>query len=564
MTEVASTPRASPSVDAGVATPPVESPIEPSQNQRGQDQGGQDQRSSEASPEFMRLITHDFARRHLILSAGRDGDAEMLLIAHSTKQLVIHNVGVRLGVKLRMRVVPEDSLAAAIDAAYVAVHHARQPDSEALARDEIVVTSVRGSDHLEEDLAAAVLEAERDLLRTQGKAPAVKLVDLVLFEAIRRGASDVHVQPTRDRTLVRYRLDGVLHTVRSLPASLANAVVARLKVMSNLDIAERRAPQDGRAAVTLGGGGGPRSGPGASGRSEARRVDLRISTIPSTYGERVVARVLDSASSPYLRSFHALGMDEQTQRKYLAQVARTSGIVLSTGPTGSGKTTTLYTTLAWVTASNAGALARGCELNIMTIEDPVEYDLARAALSISQTQVDPKKNVTFATGLRHILRQDPDVVMVGEIRDQETAQMAVQASLTGHLVLSTLHTIDAPSAVARLLDLGIEPFLVASSISGVLAQRLVRTLHAACRAEGCADCLTTGLKGRTGVFELLVMNESLRELVCKRVATSEIRRAARAAGMVSLREAGASLVARGVTTQRELMLSIDTFGDELA
>src|SRR5690606_12249497 len=296
-------------------------------------------------------------------------------------------------------------------------------------------------------------------------------------------ASDVHIQPVKGRTLVRYRLDGVLHTVRELPLSLAASVVSRVKVMGRMDVAEVRAPQDGRATVSIGGSAGAQSG---------RRVDLRISTLPSTYGERVVIRLLDPARSEALLSFDGLGMPESVQKRYLAQVSKTSGIVLSTGPTGSGKTTTLYTTLAWISHSNAGGQSRGCELNMMTVEDPVEYDLSGSGLAVSQTQVDPKKNVTFVTGLRHILRQDPDVIMVGEIRDEETARIAVQASLTGHLVLSTLHTNDAPSAVARLLDLGVEPFLVSSSLAAVLAQRLVRRTHAACAGEGCPECLGTG------------------------------------------------------------------------
>jgi general secretion pathway protein E len=368
----------------------------------------------------------------------------------------------------------------------------------------------------------------------------------------------VHIQPVRDRTLVRYRLDGALHTVRELPGSLASSVVSRIKVMARLDVAERRSPQDGRATVTVGGSGGPQSG---------RRVDLRISILPSTYGERVVLRLLDPSRSPHLLNFSALGMPSEVERRYLAQVSRTSGIVLSTGPTGSGKTTTLYTTLAWLSATNAGGQSRGCELNMMTVEDPVEYDLATggggggAGLSVSQTQVDSKKGVTFVTGLKHILRQDPDVIMVGEVRDEETARIAVQASLTGHLVLSTLHTSDAASAVARLLDLGVEPFLVSSSLSAVLAQRLVRTRHAACAGAGCPECVGTGFKGRTGVFELLVMDGPIREMVCRRTSAMDIKAAAQRGGMVTLREAGERLIASGATTREEVGRVIDALDE---
>ncbi len=331
------------------------------------------------------------------------------------------------------------------------------------------------------------------------------------------------------------------------------AVADRPRAAVDLDVAERRAPQDGRASVTVGGSAG--------GAGSGRRIDLRVSTLPSASGERVVLRLLDPARSPHLLNFSALGMPAALEANYKGLAGRASGIVLSTGPTGSGKTTTLYTTLAWICSANAGESAggnaRACELNILTVEDPVEYDLSGPGLSISQTQVDPKKNVTFASGLRHILRQDPDVIMVGEIRDEETARMAVQASLTGHLVLSTLHTNDAPSAVARLLDLGVEPFLVASSLSAVLAQRLVRTLHRSCSGEGCPECLNSGFKGRTGVFELLVLDHALRDMVVRRASAVEIKIAAQKRGMTSLHRAGAELAARGITTMEEIARVID-------
>jgi general secretion pathway protein E len=520
------------------------------------------------SAEFLALIPHEFARRHLILSEGveraADGSArEMLLVAEGTRPAPVFNVGVRLGRPVETRAGEAEAIAAAIDAAYARAEHAGGdggPDDGG-GTPRVVV---EGSADVAGDLDLAVREAERDLLNTQGKAPAVRLVDLVLFEALLRDASDVHIQPVRGRTLVRYRLDGVLHTVRELPLSLAASVVSRIKVMARLDVAETRAPQDGRATVSIGGSGS--AGAASTGRPATagmggRRVDLRISTLPSTYGERVVLRLLDPARSAYLLNFAGLGMPPGVEERYLAQISRTSGIVLSTGPTGSGKTTTLYTSLAWVSATNAGGLARGCELNMMTVEDPVEYDLSASGLVVSQTQVDPKKNVTFATGLRHILRQDPDVIMVGEVRDEETARIAVQASLTGHLVLSTLHTNDAASAVARLIDLSVEPFLVASSLSAVLAQRLVRKVHESCRGAGCPGCLGTGFKGRTAVFELLVMDEALRELVGKRASSMDLKAAAQRAGMVTLREAGGALVRAGVTTAPEVARVIEALAE---
>ncbi|MBX3378327.1 MAG: type II/IV secretion system protein [Phycisphaeraceae bacterium] len=508
---------------------------------------------------FLNAIPHDFARRHLVLSSGLDGAFERLRIAEQTKPWIIHNVGVALGRPVVTEVHPAESIAAAIDAAYA--NRESQPDNAHIPVD------VTG------DLDRALKDAESDLLNTQGKAPSVKLVDLILFEALLKGASDVHLQPLRGRTLVRYRLDGVLHTMRELPPALAACVTSRVKVMARLDVAEQRAPQDGRATVSIG-----TSGTGA------RRIDLRVSSLPSTYGERIVLRLLDPSRSPHLKSFAALGMPESIEQRYLTQANRTSGIVLSTGPTGSGKTTTLYATLAWLSTTHSGTRGGmgGCELNMMTIEDPVEYDLSSgsgreepggagvppaaapgAGLSISQTQVDPRKNVTFAAGLRHILRQDPDVIMVGEVRDQETAKIAVQASLTGHLVLSTLHTSDAASAVARLIDLSVEPFLVASSLSAVLAQRLVRTVHRECNGSGCELCMGSGYKGRTGVFELLVMDATLRDLICRRASAIEIKEQAQKAGMVTLREAGEDLIRRGLTTAAEVSRVIEAVEDEI-
>lgn len=533
------------------------------------------------SDDFLAKIDHEFARRHLILSAGaielseQDNSQakERLWICDRTRAVAAHNVGVKLGrvagVETRLMPGGAEALAAEIDRAYEAYRTRRtENDRPTMSALDIPHSTVEGSSDLEHDLARAVRDAERDLLNTHGKAPAVRLVDLVLFEAAMRGASDVHIQPTRDRTLVRYRLDGALHTVRELPVSIAAGVTSRVKVMGQMDVAEQRAPQDGRATVTIGSANGKAatsntaSSPAGNANNAVRRVDLRISTIPSTYGERIVLRLLDASRSMHTLNFASLGIPDRLEDQYKKQICRTSGIVLSTGPTGSGKTTTLYTSLAWITRENAGAMRRGCELNMLTVEDPVEYDLASAGLAISQTQVDPKKNVTFATGLRHILRQDPDVIMVGEIRDQETARIAVQAALTGHLVLSTLHTNDAPSAVARLMDLGVEPFLVASSLSAVLAQRLVRRVHEPCAGKGCDECLHAGFRGRMGVFELLVLDADMKQLIMSKSSAIELKAAAMQRGMIPLKEAGMDLVRRGVTTAQEVSRVIEAVDEE--
>lgn len=505
------------------------------------------------TPEYLDLIPHAFARRHFILSDGLSVhepqcQTEVLLTSMRSDPNAVYNVGVRLGRRIETRIVPDEALAAAIDNAYVA--HERENQSPRSPVDEEAALQVEAFTDTDTELHAALEAAENDLLSTGGKSAVVRLVDVLLFEALCRNASDVHFQPLADRVLVRYRLDGVLHTARELPASLAAPLASRIKIMARLDVAEQRAPQDGRAGVNLGAVARPH-GPG--GPAAGRRIDLRISTLPATYGERIVIRVLDASKNAALLAFATLGMPADIELAFKAEADRSNGIVLVTGPTGSGKTTTLYTTLKWINEHSGGMGRGGCALNLMTIEDPVEYDLCRGGLSVSQTQVNFKKGVTFSTGLRHMLRQDPDVIMVGEIRDEETARIAIQASLTGHLVLSTLHTNDAPSAVARLLDLSVEPYLVSSSLSTVLAQRLVRRIHSTCRGTGCSECLSTGLRGRTGIFELLTLDEELREVVNSRAPASRLRGAAVAKGMRTLQDEGRRLVSEGVTRMDEVL-----------
>ena len=474
-------------------------------------------RAERVSKRFVELIPRDFARQHLILSQGSDNGVERLAVTKTSDPAAIFNVGVRLSTSIQTHITDGESIAQLIDEVYQ--RHAEAEDHAAHDTSDELTSGGAGA-----DIDRLLAEADRDLLSTQGKGPIVKLVDALLFEALSRRASDVHVQPLDDRTLVRYRLDGVLHTARELPRAITASVVSRIKVMGRMDIAERRIPQDGRATVTIG----------------TRPVDLRISTLPTSYGERAVLRLLDN--SQQLCDLDQIGMPPEVATPFLERAQRTNGLILVTGPTGCGKTTTLYSTLRRIGSD---------QINIMTIEDPIEYELSTTGLAVSQSQINPRKGVTFANGLRHILRQDPDVVMVGEIRDAETARMAIQASLTGHLVFSTLHTNDAASAVTRLVDLGIEPYLVSASLSAVLAQRLVRLIHDQCHGQGCEECLNTGFRGRTGLFELMVITEPIRELISRGAALADLRTAAQAGGLRTLREEGQRLVAAGRTTRTE-------------
>ncbi len=379
--------------------------------------------------------------------------------------------------------------------------------------------------------------------------PVVKLLNLILLQAVKDRASDIHFEPFEDKYMIRYRVDGILYDITNPPRNLALAISSRIKVMSNLDIAERRLPQDGRIMISV----------------EGKNIDLRVSTLPTVFGESVVMRVLDR--DVVSLSLDQVGMSEDVRREVRRIINKPNGIVLSTGPTGCGKTTTLYSCLREINKM---------DYKIITTEDPVEYDIA----GIIQVSIKPKINLNFATCLRHILRQDPDIIMVGEIRDAETAQIAVQASLTGHLVLSTLHTNDAPGAITRLTNMGVEPFLITSTLEAVIAQRLIRVICKNCReryhpeqkileemgltkeelkdmvfykGKGCSQCNKNGYKGRTGIFELLIISDALKPLIMDRVQTSVIREAARKEGMSTLREDGLKKVREGITTIDEVV-----------
>jgi general secretion pathway protein E len=473
---------------------------------------------------FVTAIPRDFARDHGLIGQGTDTDGRLrLAVCATTSPVAIWNVGVRLARSVVSETNPPEVVHRAIDAAYERWSGEHQPAS---TTDEQVISATDDG-----DLDRLLAEADRDLLATEGKAPLVKLLDRLLFTAVQRGASDLHIQPTADRVLIRHRVDGVLDQGHAVPPAVYRPLVGRIKVIGRMDVAERLVPQDGRTTLRLG----------------ERAIDVRISTIPTAYGERVVLRLLDSGNQ--LLDVPALGMPAHIATPFQAAAGRSSGIVLVTGPTGSGKTTTLYATLRSLEAG---------ELNIMTIEDPIEYELSSLGIPISQSQVNVKKGVNFANGLRHILRQDPDVIMVGEIRDAETARIAIQASLTGHLVFSTLHTNDAVSAVTRLIDLGVEPYLVASSLSAVLAQRLVRTCCSVCGGTGtvdqaaCSTCQGNGYKGRTGLFELLTIGEQLRSEISRGASLDDLRRVAHDTGMRTFVEEGETLIAGGRTTRAEV------------
>jgi len=415
-------------------------------------------------------------------------------------------------------------------------------DSEKLA------TEVLSADDADIGGTGAQTHAE-DLLSIANKAPIIKLVNNIFFQAVQSRASDIHVEPYEKEARVRFRVDGVLHNVLTLPKQQTRALLSRLKIMANLDIAERRLPQDGQSRIKIG----------------QDLVDVRVSVVPTLGGERAVLRLLDKGSGEL--SLEQIGFGPDVLERFRSLIRVPHGIILLTGPTGSGKTTTLYAALNELNSE---------QRNILTVEDPIEYQLP----GIGQMQIKPKIGLTFANCLRHILRQDPDVIMVGEIRDLETAEIAIQASLTGHLVLSTLHTNDAASAMTRLIDMGIEPYLISSSVIAVMAQRLLRVICPSCKSTcqaqeqmssiwreneramitqgqlyrglGCDNCLKTGYFGRTGIFELLIVDDQIKELIIKRRSSHIIKEAAMGKGMSTLREDGLRKALAGQTTLEEV------------
>jgi general secretion pathway protein E len=477
-------------------------------------------------------IPYTFARTHGILIAHSDGDRAHVLVRRGAPLTALGEVRRALGLALSIEDVDAETFDRKLAATY--------SDGNQAASDL--------ADGIEQDLDLARLLQDTpqtlDLLDSQDGAPIIRMINALLTQALRDGASDIHIEPYVERSVVRFRIDGVMRDIVNPPRSVHAALVSRIKVMANLDIAEKRLPQDGRISLRLAG----------------RTVDVRVSTLPAAQGERAVLRLLDKENARL--DLPQLGMSAATLNQLDSLIKQPHGIILVTGPTGSGKTTTLYAALSRLDAT---------QLNVMTVEDPIEYELS----GIGQTQVNPRIDLSFARALRSILRQDPDVIMIGEIRDLETAQIAVQASLTGHLVLATLHTNDSASAVTRLADMGIEPFLLASSLLGVMAQRLVRRLCPVCRkpdpignaelqrhqmpdipafdAPGCSACAQTGYRGRTGIYELLRVDEALRALIHERAGESAYRRYGHEQGLVTLRDDGLRWVADGSTSVSELL-----------
>ena len=475
------------------------------------------------------LLPFEFARDNRVLLSVDEGD---LLLAPDAPDWAIAEVSRLVGSDLKIRNIADEDF----DARLSELYSGRQNSSEA------VMANMQ--DFVDLESAAAELEEVGDLLDAENDAPIVRLLNAILAESLKENASDIHIEPYEKEALVRFRLDGVLRTVLTPSIQIAPLLISRIKVMSKLDIAERRQPQDGRMAVRLGG----------------RSIDLRVSTMPSSHGERVVMRLLDKDAG--MQHTSDLGMPEKTKAQLLELISRPHGIILVTGPTGSGKTTTLYSALQQMDRK---------QRNIMTVEDPVEYDLP----GISQTQINLRAGMTFARGLRAILRQDPDVILIGEIRDGETAEIATQASLTGHLVLSTLHTNTAAGAITRLQDLGVDSFLLASTVRGIASQRLVRKLCNNCKekvpaneyncnmlglpegselyeARGCSECNNTGFTGRQALFELVTVDPELQTLIHEDAGELELENLIRRT-VPSIRDAGFDLVREGQTTVEEVL-----------
>jgi general secretion pathway protein E len=494
-------------------------------------------RAGEVPKLFVETVSATYAQHHYLIGLERPQDNGRMTVAVAVPlaTVIIDNVSKMLGRPVRTALATRAAITAAIDVAYEQKNTVIEEVAEELDQQNL-------------DQLVDEVESSDDLLDVVNRPPVIRLVNDILFRALQMRASDIHIHPYEAKIQVRYRVDGILYDSLSLNRNVLSLIISRIKVMAGMDIAERRMPQDGRCSVRIG----------------QREIDLRVSTVPTSYGERAVLRILDKSTG--LLTLEELGFFDEDREVFDKMINYSHGVIFVTGPTGSGKSTTLYACLNRIDSRVK---------NVMTVEDPIEYQLE----GISQMQVSGKKGMTFVNSLRHILRQDPDVIMVGEVRDRETAGMAIQSSLTGHLVFSTLHTNDAAGAISRLLDFGVEPYLVSSSLLCVLAQRLVRRICPDCKqayeppphelrelgigevskdvkfytGAGCGKCFETGYRGRTGIYELMVITEEIRELVYERQTAGAVKKKALEQGMQTLRMDGARKVLAGTTTIAEVL-----------
>lgn len=493
------------------------------------------------SLDVARLIPEEICRRHKVVPLERKDNQLFIAMADPLNVFAIDHLRLTTGLVVQPRVATESAIQATIEK----IFGVDKSVKEAMEQTEDLSPLSLGT---EDELATEELQEIAD------QAPIVRLVNLIITQAVRERATDIHLEPRKTDVAVRYRVDGLLHNSRLLPRHLHPAITSRLKILSQMNIAERRIPQDGRIPLNV----------------DGREIDLRVSTLPTIFGEKVVMRILDKSST--LFSLSQLGFTPDVQTIFERVISQPYGMILITGPTGSGKTTTLYAILRQLNSA---------EKNLITVEDPVEYQLT----GVNQVQIHPKAGLSFANALRSILRQDPDIVMVGEIRDSETAEIAINAALTGHLVLSTLHTNDAPSAITRLMDMGIEPFLLSSSLIGVSAQRLVRKICPHCkieysplldplralgldipleveikfyRGQGCEQCQGKGYLGRTALQEVMVVDDPIKDLILSRASSMQLKQQAQSKGMKTLLEDGWHKVLEGITTIEEVLRVVAT------
>jgi len=499
----------------------------------------------EVEDSVLKLVPQNAARKLKVLPVAKKNGKLTLAMKNPLDIFAIDEVRMMSGMDVEPAIALEEDIINAIGRLYRSEASVTEQVEGVIKEFEEGDINLTAGDVSEDDEDVSI-EHLRELSE---EAPVIKLANLIISRGIQDGASDIHIEPQKDVVRVRLRIDGILHEVMQIPKKVQASLVSRFKILAEMDIATKRTPQDGRITAVI----------------DGKQYDLRVSTLPSVFGEKIVLRVLDKSAISI--GLHKLGLLPETLERFENLISRTYGIILVTGPTGSGKSTTLYSVLSKL---NSG------EKNILTIEDPVEYEVP----GLTQVQINPRAGLTFAAGLRTMLRQDPDIAMVGEIRDAETATIATEAALTGHLVLSTLHTNDAPGALTRLLDMGIEPFLIASSVIGVMAQRLVRLVCPKCkeqyqpprdaikrlgievegdtkvtfyRGRGCDHCRGMGYKGRIGVYELLIVNDRIRDLVLQKASSHLIREAAIESGMKTLKEDAIAKILLGQTTLEECL-----------